>query len=353
MKGMHKKALAGIGSLAFLILMFVWLTGNLSCEGKVPPGRQEVGESAAAALKTLEVSATSVPVFMEAVGTVSARESVEISSKVMATILEASADSGQQVKRGDALFTLDSRDARARVSRAREELARAEAELSRIELDAGRMERLYERQAATKQEYDRAQSALKAAKALVEGAKAAVREAEVNLSYTRIKSPMDGKVIDRLADAGDMAAPGRTLLTLYAPSTLRLEVSVPEHLRQKVRTGDTVGVAIDSLGLAFEGQIVEIVPAADILSRSFTVRVSLPQNEAISPGMYGRMKLPTGSTEAVLIPPEAVRTVGQLQMVTVLKDGRARTQTVKLGKQYASGVEVLAGLRPGDVIAVP
>ncbi|UCD58477.1 MAG: efflux RND transporter periplasmic adaptor subunit, partial [Candidatus Hydrogenedentota bacterium] len=189
--------------------------------------------------------------------------------------------------------------------------------------------------------------------ASMQAAKAAVREAEVNLSHARIVSPISGVVIDRLADPGDMAVPGRPLMSLYDPSTLRLEVSLAEHLRPKVKLGEMVKASIDSLGTEFKGRIEEIVPASNVSSRSFLVRVSIDTTDPVYPGMYGRIRLSVGSKATVLIPPDAVQRVGQLETVTVIEDGVARTRAVKIGKTHADGIEVLSGLMPGELIAAP
>jgi RND family efflux transporter MFP subunit len=353
MKRRYKLIPAIIGSLAVLVLMFMWLTGNLSCEGKIPPGRSVVKDIPATGQRTFEVSAVQVPTEIEAVGTVVARETTEISSRIMAAITEVYADAGENVDKGQSLFVLDSRDARARLTQAREGLASAEATLEQASLDATRIERLHEKQAATKQEHDRYQASLKMARASVEAAKAMVREAKVTLSYARINSPISGRVVDRLADPGDMAAPGKPLMTIYDPSDLRLEVSVGEHLRPKVHLEQQVMVSIESLKAESAGRIVEIVPASDAASRSFIARVSIPDTEAVYPGMYGRIRLPIGSRDAVLIPPDAVQHVGQLEMVTVVEDGSARTRAVKIGRTYPDGLEVLSGLRPGELVAFP
>ncbi|RJP63946.1 MAG: efflux RND transporter periplasmic adaptor subunit [Candidatus Abyssobacteria bacterium SURF_17] len=353
MKKRYRLIFAGCASLVILIVMFMWLTGSFSREGKIAPGKHEVEETSASGLRTIEVKAVTIPVQEEAVGTVTARETAEISSRIMATITKVNVDAGAHVEKGQTLIVLDSRDAEARVKQAREALASAEATREQASLDAGRIERLYEKQAATKQEYDRSQTALKMAAASAEAASAAVREAEVNLSYAKVRSPMSGKVIDRLADPGDMAAPGKPLMSVYDPSTLRLDASLAEHLRSKVNVGDAVTIAIDTLGKDLEGTIVEIVPASDASSRSFTARISIPQSEPVYPGMYGRIRLPVGSAEAILIPPEAVEHVGQLEIVTVVENGIARTRSVKVGKTHSEGVEILSGLVAGEVIAVP
>lgn len=353
MKRRYKIILTAVGAVVVFILMFLWLTGNLSSEGKIAPGKVEVKEQAATALRTFEIRAHTVPVEIEVVGTVTAREKADISSKLMASIILVNADAGDAVQRGQVLLILDSRDAEARLAQAREGLAAAEAKLERASLDAGRIERLLEKEAATKQEYDQSQAMLKTTQASVDAAKAAVQEAEAYLSYATIISPINGTVIDRLADSGDMAAPGKPLMSIYDPSTLRLDVAVAEHLRPKVALGETVKASVGTAGTVFEGVFEEIVPASDAMSRSFTARVSIDADEAVYPGMYGRIWLPVGTKEAVLIPPDAVQRIGQLETVTVIENGVTRTRTVKAGKMYPDGVEVLAGLNAGEVIALP
>ncbi len=142
-------------------------------------------------------------------------------------------------------------------------------------------------------------------------------------------------------------------MTIYDPSTLRLEVSVSEYLREKLPLGAPVKASIDPIGAEFESKVVEIVPASDASSRSFTVRASIPDAGIAYPGMYARIRLPIETRQIILVPADAVQRVGQLDMVTVVENGVARTRSVKLGKTYPEGVEVLAGLTEGDVIAFP
>lgn len=353
MKRRYKIVPAALAVVILLILMFLWLTGNLSREGKISPGKSEAPERSARGLKTMIVEATSIPLTIEAVGAVDARSKADISGRMLARIVEITADAGDAVSKGQTLVVLDSRDAMARLEQAREALASAQAALEKTALDAGRIERLYEKKAATKQEYDRSRAALKMARASVDSAAAAVRESEVALSYYEIVSPIDGKLVDRLVEPGDMALPGKPLMSVYNPSTLRLEVAVAERMRPSVRLGDGVRASIDSIEREIEGKIEEIVPASDSASRSFAVRVAIPTAEDIYPGMYGRIRIDLGSTETVLVPPEAIKRVGQLEMVTVVEDAMVRTRAIKTGKTYADGVEVLAGLRPGETIVLP
>jgi len=348
-----RRTAAAAGALLILILMFLYLTGNLSGEPKITPSTKEAPPSPSVAGEIVTVKTMVIPVEIEAVGAVDARETAQVSSRTMALITRIYAAAGDVVKKGQPLVELDARDAQAQLAQAREALASAQAELERTRLDAGRIERLHEKQAATRSEYDAAQAALTMAQAQVDSAKARVREAEVSLSFTKIEAPLSGKVIDRLADPGDMAVPGQPILGLYDPSSLRLEVIVPERLVSQVQPGRRVRASIDALDLQFEAEITQVVPSSDVQSRSFIVRVPLPQKNDAFPGMYGRIWIPSGSTEALLIPQEAVRRVGQLEMVTVVEDGAARTRTVKTGKKYPQGVEVLSGLEPGEQVVLP
>ncbi|MBI4830738.1 MAG: efflux RND transporter periplasmic adaptor subunit [Candidatus Lindowbacteria bacterium] len=353
MKQWYKLATAIAGSVALLVLMLLWLMGSLSPGGKIHPGKSEVKETPSAGLKTIKVTAITILVEAEVVGTVRARETAEITSKIVATVTSVDADAGNNVRKGQTLFVLDSRDAQARVNQAREAVASAEAALEQATLDAGRIERLYQKQAATKQEFDRSQAGLKIARASADSARAMLREAEVNLSYTKITSPISGKVTDRFANPGDMAMPGKPLMTVYDPSTLRLEVSVAEHLRPRVSIGQQVRASIDHAGAVFDTKIVEMVPASDSSSRSFIVRASIPSAQTAYPGMYARIWLQVGESEVVLIPPDALEHVGQLEMVTVVENEIARKRSVKTGNTHREGIEILSGLTAGEVIAVP
>jgi RND family efflux transporter MFP subunit len=353
MKKRIKLILAVIGSIAVLVLMFMWLTGNLSGEEKIAPEKVKVREKTSAGLRTVTIESLTVPVEIEAVGTVGAREKAEISSRIMAQIVDVKVDAGDAVEKGSPLLVLDSRDAEARLTQAHKALASAEAVLERASLDAGRIERLLEKHAATKQEHDQSRAMLKTAQAAVDTSKAAVREAEVYLSHTKIASPISGIVIDRFSDAGDMAAPGRPLISIYDPSTLRMEVALTENLREKVELNQTLKASIDSIGDTFNVTIEEIVPASDAMSRSFLVRVSIREIDGVYPGMYGRIWVPLGTKESVFIPPETVQHIGQLETVIVVKDGTARTRTVKTGKEYPEGIEIISGLLPGEMIAFP
>jgi RND family efflux transporter MFP subunit len=163
---------------------------------------------------------------------------------------------------------------------------------------------------------------------------------------------MNGIVIDRLVEPGDQSAPGKTLLTLYDPSRLRVEASVRESDIGRLSPGLKLTVVVDALKAERQGTVEQIVPAADPTSRTFLVKVHLPDPAGLFPGMYARLRIPLDERQAVQIPSSAVRRVGQLTLVDVMQDGRPRRRAVRLGRSIGETVEVLAGLEEGEQIAL-
>ena len=176
------------------------------------------------------------------------------------------------------------------------------------------------------------------------------------MGFTKIRAPFDGLVTAKLADAGAIATPSVPLLIVEDPGHFRLEATVDESKMGAVRLGQAVPVVIDALGdQTIAGKVVQIVPAADPASRTFTVKIDLPSNPQIRSGLFGRARFPRGQRESVIIPQTAVVRRGQLQAVYVVgKDQAASLRYVTLGTPLAQQVEVLSGLEAGDqVIAQP
>ena len=161
-----------------------------------------------------------------------------------------------------------------------------------------------------------------------------------------------------------MAAPGVPLLVVEDPSSFRLEAQVDEGKIGAVKLGESVPVVIDSLGdNPITGKVIQIVPAADPSSRTFTVKIDLPTLSSarvddrggtpaqIRSGLFGRVSFPLGQREAIAIPKSAVLSRGQMQAVYVIGgDQLAGLRFVTLGAVSGDQVEVLSGLQNGDRI---
>ena len=204
----------------------------------------------------------------------------------------------------------------------------------------------------TQAEYDASKARVGVVEAEERRAEQAVAEATFMLSYTKIVAPKSGRVVDRLAEPGDMASPGQPLLTLYDPKTLRLEVPVMESLALKLSSGDKIKVRIDALNREFEGTVAQRVPQAEAASRSFLVKVALPEPDKLFEGMFGRLLIPAGQRRHLCLPTSAIRTIGQLQFVDLVRpDDTLERRFIRTGRRGFPGkIEVLSGVEAGEVV---
>ncbi|WP_197995036.1 efflux RND transporter periplasmic adaptor subunit [Gimesia panareensis] len=341
--------LYGIGFVA-LILLIAWLSGMF--EEKVPSDWEERGVRRHTSEPTTEVHEVTKPYVEEAVGTLKASSRTIVASKVLATIDKIYVKAGDQVSKGQPLIDLDAKEYQARLSQAKQGLAAAMANREDAEKEFQRAETLKKKNVVTKSEYDRAMREQQVAQAEELRAKQQVTEAEILLSYTKIKAVRNGRIVDRLAEPGDIANPGTPLLVLYDATSLRLEAPVMERLAVKLKPGDELKVYVDALNKTFDATIDEIVPQADAPSRSFLVKASLPRSEDLYEGMFGRLLIPAGSRKHLCLNMDAIDRIGQLEFVDVVKpDGTLERRYIKTGQVGLPGrQEVLSGLQAGDQV---
>jgi len=288
--------------------------------------------------------------YEEVSGTIFSARHTTISSKILARIDSIPVRAGDEIEAGAVVVRLDSRDLDARLAAARERVrsAQAAAELALSERE--RVAGMFESNVASKRDLDRTDAALRMARAELESARQNVADAEVGLSYSEIRSPVTGRVIDRLAEPGDTAAPGAPLLRIYDPGAMRLEAPVREGLATRLTSGQPLRVRIEAVDLTLEGEIDEIVPAAEPGARTFLVKVRLPRDPRLFSGMFGRVSVPAGEAERLVAPASAVERIGQLEYVMVVaEDGAAARRLVTTGPALGDGrVEVLSGLAAGE-----
>lgn len=301
----------------------------------------------------VEVEVVKEPLIEQATGTVQAKNEAAISARIMATIAAIPVRAGDTVKAGDPLVILDSRELEARLEQQLQAVSAAQARLSEAESTYIRVKSLADRGLATQAELDRAEAALRAARAELERARRMAEEAGTALSYSTINAPFSGRVIERFADSGDTATPGTPLMRIYDPGNLRLEANVRESLASALNRGRELAVHIDALDRQLPGVADEIVPSADPGSRSFLVKVSLPVQPNLYPGMFGRLLIPSGTTKRLYIPAHAIARVGQLEFVTVPTDKGVVRRYIRTGIRTDRRIEVLSGLAPGERVVLP
>jgi len=314
----------------------------------------------------------------EAVGTIRPLTESIIESQVNAKVVKVPCVPGTPVKKGQTLIQLDARQLTAQLKQAKEGLSVAKTLLTQTyksmdEIKAGldqakaaykRTKKLFEsdivpsqnleidkaRYLQAKARLEKAQGSELSAKASIRQAKEIVKEAQIALGYSVIKSPATGIVVERMIDPGDLAVPGKPLLMIQTSGTLRLEANVREGLISRVIPGNNYQVQIETIGKNVLSKIDEIVPYADPATRTFLVKASLPDTPGIYPGMFGRLLIPVEKEQTLLIPQKAVIRVGQLELVYVQKDEVWQSVYIKTGKKLGEKIEVLAGLIENETI---
>jgi RND family efflux transporter MFP subunit len=274
----------------------------------------------------------------EVVGTVRAKLRATLEAKLSGRIDKMPVLLGQAVKAGQLVAHLDAAEIKAR-------LEQAEAGLQQTERDWKRTSALFEQQAATRSDYDAADSRHQVAKA-------AAAEAEAMMGYLEIQAPFDGVVTKKWADVGDLATPGKPLLDVEDPSMLQLETDVPEAIASRIKQDARLAIRVDSLMGELAGTVREIAPTADSASRTFRVKLDLPQTAGLMSGQFARLVVPVGESSSVRVPVAAVVLRGQLEILFVVSNQRAQLHLVKTGKRIGDEVEILAGLEAGESVVV-
>lgn len=346
------RALVLAGFAAAVVLLMLWLSGWFAPKVPMSTGVDH-SQSSPVEGQILPVRVIRLPVSESAVGTIRAVHETSIGSKLLARVVEVKLKAGQTVKAGDVLVRLDDADLRAKLEQAKAAVASIEAVRNQAVIDEKRSASLIESRAISPHEYEKAGTARRSADADLLRARETVNEVQATLDWATVRAPIDGTVIDKKVDVGDMVIPGQMLVTLFDPTRMQLVASVRESLTRQLQVGQNIGVEIEGLGKQCRGTVSEIVPEAQSASRAFQVKVTGPCPTGIYSGMFGRILIPLQEEQLLVIPRRAVRRVGQLELVQVVEHGRATTRAVRTGRTVDEDVEVLSGLREGEQIVAP
>jgi RND family efflux transporter MFP subunit len=342
-----------IGGAGMLIGAVAWLSGGcadrIAPDDLTPPAR--AGAQGQEIAVVLEEDAL---IYEQASGTVLSARHATVSSKILARIDAIPVRAGDVIEAGTLVVRLDARDLAARASAAREVRAAARAALELSVSEHDRIQDLFASNIASRQQLDRTVAAHLVAVAALEGAEQALTDAEVAVSHAEIRAPVGGRVVDRLAEPGDTAAPGAPLLRIYDPGAMRLEAPVREGLAVHLAPEQSLEVHIEALDLMLVGEIDEIVPAAEPGARTFLVKVRLPHSPRLFSGMFGRVRVPAGTAHRIVAPAGAIERIGQLEYAMVADgDGALSRRMVTTGPVVGGErVEILSGLRAGERVLV-
>ena len=274
----------------------------------------------------------------EVVGTVRAKLRATIEAKTTGRITDMPVILGQKVKAGELLARLYAPEIKAR-------LEQAEATLQQADRDSTRLSSLLNQNAVARTDFEAADTRYRVA----EGA---VAEARAMMAYVEILAPYDGVVTRKWVDVGDQAAPGKPLLEIEDPSQLQLEADVPEAVGSSIKQGAQMTIRAGQSTGDLSGKIVEIAPIADPISRTFRVKLDVQASPGLMSGQFARLLVPAGENTSMRVPASAVLQRGQMEILFVVENQRARLHLVKTGRRVDDETEILSGLDSGDLVVV-
>jgi RND family efflux transporter MFP subunit len=349
------------GLLTFIILLLA--VGGC---GKKQADSGQKGQLAPQIVKGLQletVATASLPETLEVVGTLRARTSALIAARIPGIVSVLEVREGDRVHKGELLAQLEAAENQATAAvavagsdEARRGLDEALARKKLADATFGRYQQLFTEQAITRQEFEVKQTEKELAAQSVARAEARLQQAEAGskaartmANYTRIIAPIAGIITSKQVDLGASVFPGQPLMTIEDEGSYQLELAIPESMSAKVKPGTPVQITLDALNSSVSTRIDEIVPSADPASRTFTAKVRLNQ-KGLRSGMFGRGAISLETTvKGIVVPLKAIFERGALTYIWVVdKENIAHLRLVKVGKQGADTVTILAGLTDGE-----
>ena len=277
-----------------------------------------------------------------------------VAAQANGRVLSLLVRAGDRVKRGQLLATIDDREAQTGVQRSQAQLAQAQAELFNAQASFERTRDLQARGFLSAAALDAAQAQLKTTQAGRDQADAGLRQSALAQGFTRVTAPFDGWVLQTQAEAGDLAVPGKPLLTLYAPLPLRVVVQVPVSRAGAARSASLLEILLPDERWV-KPAAKSSVPSADPVSQTVEWRLELTAEsaKALLPGQQVRVRFAGAQVSRLLAPVGSVLRRGELTAVYVVSGKGFALRTVRLGASHgAQGVEILAGLAEGERIAL-
>ncbi len=333
-----------------------------SCSQKSPAPASGKARSAGAPVPVLVAKATThdVPIEIQAVGNVQAYSSVSIRSQITGKIVEVHFQEGQEVKKGDMLFTIDPRPFEAALNQFQANFQRDVAQLTNSRLSFERTSNLFVSKIASQSDYDTAAATFDSAYSTVMADAAAITNAQLNLEYTAIRSPIEGRIGNLSTKEGNIVkAPDDLLVNIMQIHPIFVAFAVPEVHLSAVRRraseeslsvkafapGDTNDAAVGTL--TFINNTVDTNTGTILLKATFS-----NTNTVLWPGQFVQTTLVLSNlTQATLVPSQAVQTGQDGEFLFVLKaDGTVEARPITAGLTYDGERVITSGLKPGEIV---
>ncbi|WP_322993785.1 efflux RND transporter periplasmic adaptor subunit [Limnohabitans sp.] len=313
-------------------------------------------KSVAAQTSVADVQEASLDAVVEAV------RQATLSAQVPGAIVSLNVKAGDRVRAGQELLRIDASAAQQNVVGNTAQLEAAQANLRVASKELDRQKQLFQKQYISQGALERAQAQYEAAQAQVQAQQAQTRAAQTQTGFFSVRAPFNGVVSDVPVTLGDMAMPGRPLVTLHDPSALRVSAAVPQSMIEDVRK-QLKTVRYEIAGhTSVAAASAQLLPAVDPVTHTAQLRVALPAGaEGLVPGMFVRVWVPvSASSEAVktgakdgrvFLPLTAIVRRAEMTGVYVMDaQGKPRLRQVRLGRTTGQTVEVLSGVSAGEQV---
>jgi RND family efflux transporter MFP subunit len=277
-----------------------------------------------------------------------------LAAQVSGRVVAVNFDAGDYVKAGTVIVRLSAQELSSAVAGSRAQVAQADATLANARANYERQQQLFQQKFISQAALDRATTEFRSAEAAARAARAGAGQTAAVSGYTVITAPYSGVVAARHVEVGESVAPGTPLMTGFDPKDMRVIANIPQYKLAEVKAAPRVAVEIPSLNKWINAAGVTVLPSADAATHTVKVRIDLPTNlEGVIPGMFARAHFSVGSARKLTIPSTAVVRRSEITAVYVVSKDTVSLRQIRLGTPNGRGqVEVLAGLNPGEVIAL-
>ncbi|WFU08351.1 efflux RND transporter periplasmic adaptor subunit [Rhizobium sp. CB3090] len=305
-------------------------------------------------VKVVEIAQADTTRKLDYSGSVRARTDMNLGFRVNGKIVERKVDIGEKVKPGDVLARIDSTDYVLAVRRSQADLDAAEKQVQTTELARNRAQQLFDKNVAPKSQLEQAELSYDQAVSTRDSAVSALAEAKNQVAYTDLTSDMNGIVTTINADVGQVVGSGTPVITVAVDGEKEVQIAVPEMDIAQFKVGKDVKARFWSDdALVLPGKVREVSGSADAQSRTFAVRVSLPNDPRVLLGMTATIEAEADNTQPyVAIPLSALAEKDGRQIVWLVdrSAGTVHAHSVKVADFADDGVRVADGLKAGDVV---
>lgn len=312
--------------------------------------------SPGAALVTAPVSTQAGAGSASYEGVVEAVRQTVIAAQVPGAVVALGVKAGERVQAGQVLLRLDARAAEQTAAAGAAQVRAARAAQEAATREFGRQQQLFEKNYISRAALDRAEAQHKAAQAEAAAQLASAGAARTQSDFYVVRAPYAGVVADVAVVLGDMAMPGRPLLTVYDPGALRIKAAIPQTVAARLGAGMPLQGEVPGVAAAIAPVRWQLLPAVDPATHTLELRLDLPPAlPGAVPGMFARAWLPVaGAGEGRLyVPARAVLRRAELTAVYVVgADGKPLLRQVRLGRADGERVEILSGVAAGERVAL-